>query len=139
MPCRGRAARESCCGVIKAGTYAEQGPGTAVVVVGHLAHGLVIIHGHSAGKTQQARSQEQAVQPPTAQARQLLLTNVMDELFPGVTKAVICSHVSLLIDQGCILQSKKYRLWMNVTGAVQEETWPSFQTVSKAGNEAEEL
>lgn len=54
-------------------TYAEQGPGAAVVVVGHLAHCLVIIHGHSASKTEQASSQKQAMQPPTGRTRQLFL------------------------------------------------------------------
>lgn len=70
-------------------TYAEQGLGTAVVVVGHLAHGLVIVHGHSASKTQQAHGQKQAMHPPTGQTHQLFLKNVMYELFPGFTKAVV--------------------------------------------------
>lgn len=105
-------------------TYAEQGPGAAVVVVGHLAHCLVIIHGHPASKTQQASSQQQAMQPPTGQTRQLFLKNVRYELFLGFRKAVTCSHVSLLFGQCWILQSKKYRLWINVTGSAQEEICP---------------
>lgn len=50
--------------------------------------------------------------------------NVMYELFPVFTKAVTCLHVSLLFGQCWILQSKKYRLWINVTGSVQEEICP---------------
>lgn len=44
-------------------TYTEQRPGTTVVVVGNLAHCLVVIHCHPAIKTKQADSQKRATQP----------------------------------------------------------------------------
>lgn len=42
----------------------------------------------------------------------------------GRTKAVACLHMSLLFGQCWILQSEKYRLWINVIGSVQEEICP---------------
>lgn len=101
-------------------TYAEQRPGTAVVVVGYFTHCLIIIHGHPAIKTKQANSQQQAMQLPMGDTRQLFLKNFLY----GRTKAVACLHMSLLFGQCWILQSEKYRLWINVIGSVQEEICP---------------
>lgn len=74
-------------------TYAEQRPGTAVVVVGYFAHCLIIIHGHPANKT----SKQSKVSNATAYGRD---RSAFSKKFPhGTTKAVACLQVSLLFDQ----------------------------------------
>lgn len=79
--------------------------------------------------TLQAKQNKQAVKSkqcsrPRGGHVSFFSKNVMCELFPVLTKAVTCLHVSLLFGRCWILQSKKYRLWINVTGSVQEEICP---------------
>lgn len=102
-------------------TYAEQRLGTAVVVVGYFAHCLIIIHGHPAIKTKQASSRKQAMQLPTGHTYHLFLRSPCTE---ELNQQPAYTYMSLLFGQCWILQSKKYRLWINVTGSVKEEICP---------------
>lgn len=105
-------------------TYAEQRPGTAVVVVGYFAHCLIVIHGHPAINTKQASCQKRTVQLPMGCTHRRALL-FLEMFLCGRTKALACSRVFavwLVLDFA--KKSEKHRPWINVTGSVQKEICP---------------
>lgn len=75
-------------------TYAEQRPGTAVMVVGYFAHCLIIIHGHPAINTKQASSQKQAMQLPTGRTCQRALpSSTKVSVWKNIQRSGLLTHV----------------------------------------------